>query len=169
MRRLAAVLAMTAAMAATALPVSAQRPLQPKRGAKIHPRPRTQLELLQRMPPDQRRRVLDSLPPERRRALEQRLRQLDSMSPDERRQTRRLLDDFQNLPPERRQAVRRLFAAFNRMPPDRRALLRQEVRSLGRMTRLEREERMSGGDYRARYSELEQRWLDNLTRAVHGN
>src|SRR5687768_13807400 len=90
---MAAKLAATAAMAIAMLIVPgelcAQRPGgRPAYGDKRHkmpgkmgPRRQTQLEVLQRMTPEQRRRLLDTLPPERKRMMENRLRQFEQMSP----------------------------------------------------------------------------------------
>jgi hypothetical protein len=167
-KRLTAAAALVIAMSIAPPELSAQRPMAGKRGGKVNPKPRTQLELLQRMSPEERRRLLNNLPPERKRVMEQRLRDLERMTPEERRQARRMLDDFQSLPPERRQAVRRLFVTFNRMPEERRGVLREEMRTLSQMNEDERQERMGSEQYRTRYSQPEQEWLANLTRAVHG-
>jgi hypothetical protein len=157
--------ALAIALAIAPAELSAQRPKMPR---KMTPKARTQLELLQRMSPEERRRLLNNLPPERKRVMEQRLRQLEQMSPAERRQTRRMLDDFESLPPERRQAVRRLFGRFNQMPADRRPVLREEMRSLGQMDDADREARMASDEYKSKYTPAEQEWLADLSRAVHG-
>ena len=171
----AAMAAMAIAMLIAPGELCAQRPGgRPAYGDKRHkmpgkmaPRRQTQLEVLQRMTPEQRRRLLDNLPPERKRMMENRLLQFDRMSPEERRRARRTLEDFQNLPEERREKVRVLFGAFNQMPPRRRMVLREEIRTLGQLDEEARRERMSGEDYRNRYSAEEQDWLAELSDALH--
>jgi hypothetical protein len=124
------------------------------------------LDRLRRMTPEQRRRFLRNLPPERRRLIEQRLREVDRMSPEERSLAARRLEDFQSLPEERRMWVRRLHGVFLNMPRDRRELLRQEVQTLDDLSPEDRKTRMESEEFRNSYSPAEQRWLFELNRAL---
>lgn len=128
----------------------------------------TILDRLEHMTPEQRRRVLDRLPPWRRQRLEARLAQWESLPPQERERLRRQYDRFRALPPERQQAARNLFQDFASLPPARRRALRQEARRLSQMGDAGRQARMASQDFRGRYTPQEREILRALAELAPG-
>ncbi len=122
----------------------------------------TILDRLEQMTPAQRQRLLEKLPPERRKRLEARLRAYESLPPAERERLRRQFDTFRALTPEQKQNARRLFRRFMELPPGRRQVLRQEARRLGQMPWPRRQARMSSPDFESRYTPEERRILRAL-------
>jgi hypothetical protein len=138
-----------------------ERPAKPQPLRTPRPRP-TILDRLEQMTPEQRRRALAQLPPERRKRIEQRLSQYESLSPTEREQLRRQYERFRQLSPEKQEAARQLFRKFNNLPVERRRILRQEARRLNWMDQSERRARVNSPDFRTRYSPEEQRMVQDL-------
>jgi hypothetical protein len=151
------------------VPVLSAQPrlVAPKKAARTAAKADLMIQRLQRLTPAERRRVLDNLPPERRRTLEHRLQELRHMTPEERRQAARALEDFRNLPPERQMKVRRLYNRFGWMPQDRRTLLSEEIRSLRELSTEERRARFDSEEFRGKYSPAEQRWLSEVSSALY--
>jgi hypothetical protein len=125
-----------------------------------------QVERLSRMAPQDRERVLASLPPQRREIVERRLAQYEKMTPEERRRLRNQMGQWEDLPPERQQQVRRLYQRFQQMPPERRPLLQQELKALRAMGPQDRQARMNSDEFRNKYNPREQRFLGELARAL---
>jgi hypothetical protein len=128
----------------------------------------TILDRLERMSPQQRRRVLEGLPPWRRQRLEARLARWESLPPEERERLRRQYDRFRALPLERQQAARSLFQEFASLPPARRRALRQEARRLSQMDDASRQARTASRDFRDRYSPEERQILRALAEVAPG-
>lgn len=122
------------------------------------PRPNF-LEKLQRMSPQERRRFLDRIPPDRRLELERRLRQLEEIPPDVRERLRREYDEFQQLPAERQEAIRKVLKQLNELPPPRRGPVRNAIGMLRHMSPAQREDRMNGRHFKNRFDEAEQRLI----------
>ena len=139
----------------------AGRPSGP--GARLGPGPAI-MDRLERMTPEERRRVLDRLPPERKKLVEERLRQFNQLPPEERARLRQSLDRFGRLPPEQQEAARKLFSRFNRLPEDRRKLLAGEFRGLRQMAEAGRRARISSDEFRSRYTQAEQQLLQDLSK-----
>src|SRR5207244_9505780 len=74
------------------------------------------IERWSRMTPEQRRRALDRLPPERRQKIEEQLERYQNLTPEQRDQLRFRFQTFNQLPPEKRDAARMLFRQFNQLP-----------------------------------------------------
>lgn len=145
---------------------------QPRRGPAAtsrlpgRPVPRTAgkaLDRLNHMTPEQRRRMLQNLPPERRRRIEEQLDRYNSLPPEERESLRQRLDWFRGLPAERQEAARRLFRRFNSFPEDRRALLREEFRSLRELEPADRRARINSDEFRSKYTLAEQQLLQDYS------
>ncbi|MGE5570272.1 MAG: DUF3106 domain-containing protein [Rhodospirillales bacterium] len=124
--------------------------------------PATMLDRLERMSPEERRRVLDKLPPQRRRQLEQRLKRYDAMPPEQRERLRRQLSLFRSLPPERQEQTRQLFRRFTELPEDRRQEIRRAVRALGRLDEERRRSRLESPAFRERFNPEEQKIVREL-------
>ena len=142
----------------------------PRTGARKAPRnpamSRSALERWRRMSPDQRRKALQKLPPERRRALQDRMNRLEGLSPDQRRKLRQDYQRFQRMPPDQQRSYRQLYGRLNRLPADRRPLLMNEYRQLRRMSPQERKERLESDQFRKRFRAGEQRLLEDLSTAA---
>ncbi len=134
-------------------------PAQPPSGAQGSPSPGRALDRLSRMPPEQRKRLLEHLPPERRRRLEERLERYNALPPDERRRLLEQLEHFLRLPSEQQDAARRLFRRYTALPEDRRKLLHQEFQALRTLPPAERRARIESPEVRKRYSSMESRIL----------
>jgi hypothetical protein len=115
------------------------------------PRDLTILDRLERMSPEERRRALEKLPPERRQRIEERLRQYESLTPEERERLRRQFERFRQMPPERQQALRELYQRFRELPVERRRAVRRGVWELQRLGEARRQVRLSRPWFRNRY------------------
>jgi hypothetical protein len=153
-------LALVAAAALTAQQ-PATRPRQPvvvrPPGAGL-----TILDRLDRMSPEERKRALDRLPPERRARIEQRLNAFQSLPPAVRQRLRRQLEWFRQLPQERQEAARSLFQRFRALPPVRRQALNREARRLLELDQTARGARMDSPAFRNRYTPEEQGMLRDM-------
>lgn len=120
------------------------------------------LQRLERMSPEERRRVLDRLPPGRRARIEQRLRDYEKLSPQERRRLRRQYGRFREMRPEEQDRARKLFRMFQQLRQDRRHAVRQEYMRLSRMNDEDRLARISTPEYRAGFTDDERRMIDEM-------
>jgi len=135
----------------------------PAPGRAAAPRAGRALDRLNRMPPEQRRRLLENLPPERRKRVEEQLEQYNRLPPQEREQLREQLERFRHLPPERQEAARRLFRRFNGFPEDRRTLLREEFGYLRELDPADRRGRINSDEFRSKYTLAEQQLLQDYS------
>lgn len=140
-------------------PAAAQEFPEDKPGAPNALNGPTILDRLERMTPDERQRILDRLPPERRARVEARLRAYEGLSQADRDRLRRQYDTFRALPPEQKANARRLFWQFLELPPGRRMVLRQEADRLSRMPWPRRQARMSSPEFARRYTPEEREIL----------
>ena len=124
------------------------------------------VEQLRSMSPEDRRKALNRLPPDRRKQLERRLEMYDRMRPEDRERLGRQVDNFQNLSPEKRAEIRRLFNRFNQMPADRQPLVRGELQTLRQMSPEDRAARMNSDEFRNRHTPAEQQWLAEMSRVL---
>jgi protein-tyrosine-phosphatase len=93
------------------------------------------------MSPDERRKALAQLPPQRQRQILQRLRTLELLSEDERNLLRGRLQDFSGMTVDRRQAVR------------------GELQNLRKMSREDRRRRLGSDEVKQNFSEEERQLL----------
>jgi len=163
---------LAAALGAGFLVSPAQAQFRPK-GGLVFPRKgpagreatqfQKQLEKFQRMTPQQRRRALDSLPPERRELFERRLEEYRSLEPTERQRLARQLDNFRQLPPERQKAIRQMRRKLADMPAARRRLMAGEIQELRGLGEEARRERLNSPEVKERFSEEEREMLQDLS------
>ena len=125
--------------------------------------PQVMLERWNRMPPDERKRLLDALPPERREQLQNRVQHFNRLSAEEKDQLAERFQAFRRMPPERQERARQLFRRFNQLPDERRALVRSEFESLRALPDDERRARMNSEEFRDKYKASEQEFLQELT------
>jgi hypothetical protein len=114
------------------------------------------------MTPEERKKALQKLPPERRKILEDRLRQYDKLSPSQK-------DKLHAMSPEQQVRLRRLYQRFNNFPPERQGALRTETQKMQSMTDAERRARMNSDEFRNRYNQREQALLAELAKASPQN
>ncbi|MEK7407779.1 MAG: DUF3106 domain-containing protein [Acidobacteriota bacterium] len=160
------VLALVVAGGAVVCPSLAQsrRAVAPPRppAAKVFgPRAGRVLDRLNRMTPEERRRTLQNLPPDRRQRVEEQLERYNRLPAQEQQRLRLQLDRFRDWPPEQQEAVRRLFRRFNAFPEDRRALLKEEFRALNDLEPADRRARINSDEFRSRYTLAEQQFLQD--------
>jgi len=114
------------------------------------------------MSPEQRQRLLENLPPERRMRIEERLRKYESLTPEQRQRLREQFERFRQLPPERQQAVRQLFQRFSQLPEDRRRAVRRGVWELQMLGPARRAIRIERPWFKNRYSPDELQMIREL-------
>lgn len=129
---------------------------QPRRGA-------SGLEQFRKMGPEERRRLLENIPPERRKQIQERLDRYEKMPPAEKALLERRYERFRALSPDKQESLRRTWRRFMEFPAERRAELRQEWPVLRGMTKEERDAWMSSEEFRARYSSEEREVLEELS------
>ena len=136
----------------------AQRPAK-----RVGPPPANGLiERLNSMTPEQRKRALDRLPPERRERVQRRLDNYNALSPGAKERLRDQYREFQKLPVEQQDAIRRSFRRLTELPQDRRPMVRREVVRLRQLTPEERASKMDNDDFRSRFSESERQIIQDL-------
>jgi uncharacterized protein DUF3106 len=151
-------LRLVAALLILAGGVSAQRP-----GKRVGPPPANGLiERLNSMSPEQRKRALDRLPPERRERVQRRLDNYNALSPEAKERLREEYQQFQKLPVERQDSIRRSFRQLVALPQDRKPVVRREVVRLRQLTPEDRASKMDSDDFRSRFSESERQIIRDL-------
>lgn len=161
------------ALVVTCTPVYSQRRVKKNPAAKVVPRavgpqqggPKT-LDSLERMSPQQRQKLLEGLPPDRARSLQERLDRYDRLPPDQRQRLKDQYDRFSQLPPERQAAMRKVFERFNRLSQDRQDAVRQEFNGFHGLSDDEKRARMRSAEFRSRYSRDEQKLIDEMSSAA---
>ncbi len=120
------------------------------------------VQRLMAMTPEDRKKALQKLPPERRKQLEERLRQYERLSATQK-------DKIHGLSPEQQAHLRRLYQRFNNFPAERQGALRTEVQKMQGLSDPERRARMNSDEFRNRYNQREQALLGELAKAVPSN
>ncbi len=138
------------------------RPLATVPGAPI-------VERLVSMNPDQRKKVLQKLPPERRKQLESRLHDYDRLTPAQKANLQLQYQSFKGLSAEQQAHLRRLYQRFNNFPSERQDALRVEVQKMKAISAADRRARMNSDEFRNRYNQREQALLAELAKAVPSN
>lgn len=115
----------------------------------------TPIERLRALPPAERRRLLDRLPPDRRKQAEDSMNRLDRMSPEEQHELDRRYEFFQKLPPGRQQDARRLYRDLTALPPERHSAVRRQIDLLRSMSSAERASFLSAPQSRSLYNRKE--------------
>jgi hypothetical protein len=121
------------------------------------------VQRLMAMPPEQRERVLEKLPPQQQANLRQRLEEFDKLPPAEKERRLQLLQSFSSLPPEKQQILARQLPAFNALPEDRRKVLRTELVQLWRMPESERPARLNSEGFKSQFSPSEWQMLSDIS------
>jgi len=121
------------------------------------------LERFRKMGPAERKRLLESLPPERRKQIEERLERYEKMPPAQKELLERRYERFRALGPEKQESLRRAWRRFEEFPAERKAELRQEWVHLRALPKEERHARMNSGEFRERYSSEERQVLEEVS------
>jgi len=127
------------------------------------PPPHLAVERFSRMSPEQRQRMLEKLPPERKAKVEQRLERFNNLPPETKKRLRDEFDRFQQLSPDQQDTVRKTFRVFNELPQERRPAVRRELHRLRLMPQSERQARLTSDEFRSRFNSDEQGMLETLS------
>lgn len=122
------------------------------------------IERFNNLPPGQRERLLERLPPDRRRAFEDRVERYNRLSPEEKERLQDRYDRFRQLPPDRRDEARRVFSRFRQLPEERQALIQTEIQALGKMAPEARQDHTDSAEFREKFSPEERRIIRDLSR-----
>jgi hypothetical protein len=125
------------------------------------PRPLPPPGKIRQMPPQELRKMLDQLPPDRRKQAEDRLRRYDSLPPAEQQKLDRRYEAFQHMPPERQEEARRLFRRFNELSEDRRGAVQGEFARLHGLSSEEQRRLLQSDDVRKRFNRKEREILSD--------
>ena len=142
-------------------PPGARRPHRANPGGRLGIGP-TAIDRWNRMSPEEQQKALDRLPPEQRRRVQQRIDAFNSLPPEERQRLRERYQRFANLPPEKQDMVRQDMRQIQQLAPDRRRAVVREFQQLRNLPEADRRVRMTGDEFRGRFSSEEQRILENL-------
>jgi Protein of unknown function (DUF3106) len=145
-------------------PKAARPPAQGNPGLKAAQPPA--LERLQRLAPHERQKLLERLPPDRAQKLQERLDEYDRMTPQQRQRLNQQYDWFNRLPPEKQENLRKVFQRYNSLPQDRQEAVRQEFNTLHGLSDAERNQRTHSGEFRSRYSQDEQKVLEEMSKSI---
>lgn len=125
-------------------------------------KPTTKLNLVDRlnqMTPEQRRKVLDRMPPERRKLLEDRIVKYNNIAPEVRERVRKDYEYFQQLSPEKQDTARQVMRDIAALPPDRRPMVRGAIGNLRKQTAELQETRLNSRGFQQRFSEAERKLI----------
>lgn len=128
--------------------------------------PPTAIDEFVKMSPEERDKALAKLAPERAEKLQKQIKEYSQLSPPQQAAAREQLERLRQLPPERQQAVRKAFDKFSHAPPERQEAMRQELSQFRGLSPSEREQRMSGADFKQRFSGAEQKMLREISNVM---
>jgi len=131
--------------------------------AKVAKNVKTPIDEFMRMSPAEREKALDRLPPQQRKRVEERLQRFNHLPPGQQQTLRNMYDRLNQLPPERQQAVRKSINQFSREPQDRRQAMREELRTIAPLQAADRESRMASSEFREKFSDKEQRIIRDMS------
>ena len=114
---------------------------------------------------EDQQRILDQLPPDRRRKIEGELEAYHSLPPTEKQQLNQQYERFKSLPPESQEKIRRAYDRFSQIPPHRRRLIRKELRSLASISPIRQKRYMQSRKFKKGFSKDEQTTIEGLLAA----
>ncbi len=130
-----------------------------------HDRPAL-LDGIERLSPSQRQKMMDRLPPDRAKKLQDQLDRYEQMPPDQREKLREQYDWFLQLPPEKQDAMRKVYRQYSDLPADRREAVRDEFRDLRDLSAPERKSRLKGGELKSRFNKDERKLIEDMAGSV---
>lgn len=137
-------------LALLAVPAFSQRPKPPGIGL---------IERLNNMSSGERRKMLDKMPPERRKALETRIDHLNQIAPELREKLKKDYEQFQQLPAERQEAARQTLRQIGDLPADRRPMVRGAINNLRNQPTDLQGRRMASRAFQNRFSDDERKLI----------
>ena len=121
------------------------------------------IERLESMSPEERRAVLDKLPPDRRERVEKQLNRLGKMTPLQRAKLKERMEKFKSLNPQQQTQVRQISQEIKDLPGPRKAIIRQEMEVLKSLPEGERQSRMESSTWKKQFAPKEQEILTQST------
>ena len=118
--------------------------------------PRTPIDELETMSPEQRRKALDRLPAAQRNKLQERLQKFNELPAEQQQSLRSLYNRLHQLPAERQAAVRKAVNRFSQQSPERQQAVRDELQSMANLSEQERQARLGSSAFRKEFNRKEQ-------------
>jgi len=121
------------------------------------------------LPPDQRKRALESdpafrrLPRENQQKYEQRLQRFNNMPPERQQQVLRRMETWEHLTPQQKQEFGGIRSKFNNLPPDRRRAVHNAIDTLRAMPPNVRQREVESGRF-SQFSPQERQILNDAAR-----
>lgn len=126
------------------------------------------LDRLQRMTPDEREKLFESIPEGRRAGVRRRFDAYNRLSPEERERLGEHLVAFVNMPPQRQELARAVFRRFATMPAERQSVMQAEMRVLADLSPEDRRSRVNADEFRNRFSGAEKLLMFDMVRIFPG-
>jgi hypothetical protein len=114
------------------------------------------------MPPEQRERASEQLPPQQQANIRKTLANFDSKPEAEKERELQRLNGYWSLPPDKQALVAQQIKAFKALPNDRLLIVRPAYRNLSGMTPDERAARLARPQFRSRFTPEELQILSVL-------
>lgn len=127
-----------------------RRPPRPEKPA-VRPS-RTPIDEFQKMPPQERQKALDRLPPRQRQQVEERLKNFNQLPPAQQQTLKNMYNRLNQLPPARQEVVRGAMNKFFQEPTDRQQAMREELRGMAALPDQERQARLASSEFQSKFS-----------------
>jgi hypothetical protein len=115
------------------------------------------------MTPEEQERLMERANPQQQERMREAIDRYNRLPPAARQRLLRQYQMLKGLPVPQQVQISHQFQAFNQLPEDRRWAVGQELIRLHRMPPEERDARLEGEDFKARYSPGEQQILRGLS------
>jgi hypothetical protein len=124
--------------------------------------PDNPVDRLLRMPPQQRERAIEKLPPQQQANIRKRLENFDKQTEAQKQRQLEHLDEFWTLPPDKQKLVRDQMNAFKALPEARREEVKRAYVRLSRETPEGRDTILARPQFRNRFTPAELQMLTVL-------
>jgi hypothetical protein len=121
------------------------------------------LDQFSSMSPEEQQRVLNNLPPERRKQVERNLERYNRLPDDQKKKLHDQFENFRELPKEQQQTARKVFQEMRNLDPERRIEVRRAAARLRNLPEEDRKALMNSEAFKKRFNEDEQRIINELT------
>lgn len=121
------------------------------------------VERFNRLSPEERQRVMQNLPEDRRKAMEKNRERYDKLSDEQKKRLEKQYGNFAQMSADQQQATRTAFRQMGQMPLERRQAMQKELRRLRMMDPEARKHRMESEAYKGAFSGDEQKVLERLS------
>jgi len=126
----------------------------------------TPIDEFMRMPPVERQKALNRLPPDKRRRIEDRLKRFNALPSDRQQELKSMYNRLTQLSAPQQQAVRRSLNQFSQQPADRKQAIRRELWSIAPLSAGEREARFAGAEFRENFNDKEQAIVRDMSQLL---